>query len=352
MSSLTGHARITSTAVKELAAEMSSNPLAGGLKNAGLPTAAVMRDLFDVLSLGHWSDFGQSHHFMRKFDSQSEYEAYEAAIEWIRTNALRSVQDLAGRLASVAPRGLGTGAAAAMRSQMAFSGISWQPLGNAIHALEDSFAPGHATRAGITRTNPGAIDRVKSYAGAEKVDHEKGDDAWADGTGRPDSDLGHNAVEAVKALLKMVILTAQANQSPRQLDGWQAFRDKWLKAAPVLSKAKDRVFELIDRYATGIRVGATNVKTVNMDEEGLAKALLTETPPTVLKVFERLDDQYNSDADDVAEIYVNLIRKNAGPQLAGLKANRDLIQMLIKVMDEGWTSAGEQECIKFLKGLK
>jgi hypothetical protein len=53
----------------------------------------------------------------------------------------------------------------------------------------------------------------------------------------------------------------------------------------------------------------------------------------------------------VAEIYVNLVKSRGGPLLTALKGNKELIGRLIKVMDEGWTSKGEKECIKFLKGL-
>ena len=149
----------------------------------------------------------------------------------------------------------------------------------------------------------------------------------------------------------MVITTAQSSTNPVALIGWQNFRDKWVRADVCLSKSHDHVFELIDRYYTGVRLGAMNIKTLNMNEDCLAKALLAEDSQTTLAVFVRLDEQYNSDADDVAELYVNLVKSQGGPKLATLQANKELIRRLIKVMDEGWTSSGEKKCITFLKTL-
>ncbi len=344
MSSLTGHAKLTAAAVRELRHETAPNFLTQGYAEVALPAATVARDVYDFLNTGHWADFGQKHHFMRKFDSQSPYQAYEAAVEWIRSNALTSAKALAARL----PRG-GSSAPASIRE--VFSGINWQPLGNAVHALEDSFAAGHVVRgASAGAGSPGPIEGVKRYAGAEMEGHKEGDDAWEDARGGF-SASGRLAIGAVKALLRVVMATAQAGPSPATLAGWQGFREKWLKAGESLSHDKDRVFELIDRYTTSLRHGATNLKTLNMDEEGLAKALLAETPATTLAVFVRLDAQYNSDADDVAEIYVRLVRHQGGAKVAALKANKPLVTRLIKVLHEGWTTGGEKKCIEFLKTL-
>lgn len=71
----------------------------------------------------------------------------------------------------------------------------------------------------------------------------------------------------------------------------------------------------------------------------------------VLGVFTRLEDQYSSDADDVAEIYVNIVRHRHGLLEAAVKANRKLIKKLIDVLKGGWTSAGEKDCITYLQSL-
>lgn len=346
MSSLTGHYRITAAAVQELPNEMKSHPLATGLQTGYLPVAAVARDILDVVCLGHWADFGQKHHFMRQFDSQSPYEAYRASVNWIYENALDAAQAIAARVAAHYPKGLHKAKNPQHAGWMVFYDLPLQSLGNAVHALEDSFSPSHVVR-GLGA--PGPITHVKRYSGAEKDHHEEGDDQWR--TDNVFSITGRLAVEAVKALLKMVIQTATFSSKPQALVNWHGFRDKWLRADPKLSRAADRVAKLIERYYAGVRVGATNVKTFNMDEEGLANALLKESSRMTLAVFARLDEQYNSDADDVAEIYVNLVRKEGGSKLAALRQNKPLIQRLIKVMDEGWTSSGENKNIQFLKHL-
>ena len=70
--------------------------------------------------------------------------------------------------------------------------------------------------------------------------------------------------------------------------------------------------------------------------------------PFSVRYYRKLEKEH---ADDVAELYVNLVQSKGGTALSSLKGNRPLIQRLIKVMDEGWTSSGEQKCIKFLKSL-
>ncbi len=352
MSNLSGHRKITQAAVMEFSSSLSAAPLLGGLNSAGLPDAVVSRDLIDVISGGHWADFGQKHHFMRRFDGQSPYQAWEDACEWIRSNALSSAQLMATLLTRPElNRGhqrkpCGTCVA------MTFQNVSWQPLGYAIHALEDSFAAGHVTRAAATAdSQPGNIEHIKRYAGAEKENHSEEDEAWWDNKTSGFSLSGRLAKNAVKALLQIVLDTALADKHPAALQGWTGFREVWLKPSNKLSRTTDRVFELIDQFYVGTRIGATNVKTVNFDEEGLAKALLKESSQTVLRVFERLDDQYNSDSDDIAELYVNKVKKAGGALESSLAANKELVTRLIKVMDEGWTSDGEQLCIDYLKAL-
>lgn len=95
--------------------------------------------------------------------------------------------------------------------------------------------------------------------------------------------------------------------------------------------------------------------TASMDEQGLAEALLSmgNNIPRVQRIFEHLDKHRNSDADDVAEIYVRELRKAPlkHPQtVRGLQRYPAFRKLLIKVMDEGWTSKGEYKEIEWLKG--
>lgn len=98
------------------------------------------------------------------------------------------------------------------------------------------------------------------------------------------------------------------------------------------------------------RIGSFGV-TVNMDEVGLAKELISfgVNEERLLRVFTRLDKHHNSDVDDVAVYYVKGMQQ--GGNKSRLKSMPRLVQELIRYMDEGWTSGEEKELIEFLKGL-
>ncbi|MEQ1827166.1 MAG: hypothetical protein ABL921_14520 [Pirellula sp.] len=104
---------------------------------------------------------------------------------------------------------------------------------------------------------------------------------------------------------------------------------------------------LINRF----RTGGWGV-TFNMDESGLAKCLasMESNLPRVAKVVEHLDKHHNSDADDVSLLYVQEVKKS--PRMRSiLKSNSTLVKLLIKTMDEGYTSSEEKEAIQWLKAL-
>ncbi len=98
------------------------------------------------------------------------------------------------------------------------------------------------------------------------------------------------------------------------------------------------------------RVGSFSM-TINMDESGLADELVSfgRNEPRLIRVFRRLDRVHNSDADDVAFEYVSKMR--ASGRASTLKTMLQLREILIKVMDEGFTSSSEKEAIDFLKSL-
>lgn len=94
--------------------------------------------------------------------------------------------------------------------------------------------------------------------------------------------------------------------------------------------------------------------TWSVAEKGLPNALYNELGSNhsrVFEVFTELDQNRDADADDVAQIYLKLIQDRGGPALEGLKTSERLRKLLIEVMDEGWTTTGEKECIDYLKGL-
>lgn len=108
--------------------------------------------------------------------------------------------------------------------------------------------------------------------------------------------------------------------------------------------ARDPAF-VVNRYRWG-GLGAT----FNMDEEGLAASLVSFGPNVerLKKIFKHLRRHHNSDADDVAVRYVQLAEKTPG-LLARIKTDQELVKLLIRVMDEGWTSTEETKAIALLK---
>lgn len=88
-----------------------------------------------------------------------------------------------------------------------------------------------------------------------------------------------------------------------------------------------------------------------VDEEGMAKALADEYPNRldfVLRVMQALDNDYNTDADDVALAYVQIAMKR--PALAqAVKGNRQLRDFLINLLQSGVTFGDEQRAINWLR---
>lgn len=90
--------------------------------------------------------------------------------------------------------------------------------------------------------------------------------------------------------------------------------------------------------------------TASMDEKGLAQALknMSINIPRVRAIFQRLYKAHSSDVDDVAELYVNMIKNNT-QILGAVKADTGLRKLLIKSMEEGITFPGERAAINLLK---
>ena len=90
------------------------------------------------------------------------------------------------------------------------------------------------------------------------------------------------------------------------------------------------------------------------DEEAMASALYDECGiniDQVSEVMEHLNQYYNTDADDVAYSYVELVRKHGGIVEEALKLNNDGKQLLIETLESGWTDSDEQRAIDYLKNL-
>lgn len=378
MSSLTGHRRITKRAVAELSKD-SSDPLFANLKNANLQNHAVMRDLFDVVTLGHWLNFGQKHHFMRRFDGQKPYAAYLENVEWIRSNALSAARKMQERIQSKfvpmaggAPKPASRGGALTpeqrLGGKLVFDGgdgdgVDWQNLGNACHALQDSFAGGHVLRKFDTDSpdDAGRIADVLVYIDDEdyKKDHQELDEAWFGKDSAEFSPVGRLAVEATKALIRTVVLTAVKSgpQSPGVLDGWASFKDRWLAVSPgLVSLDPDEAIRLVGTYATGTANGLPLVGhvTVNFDEDGLADELIKRYGTSMDKVhavFAVLERDHWSDSDDVAQLYIERVQKAGGRLEDALASYPALVQKLIELLEDGWTSRDERQCIQYLEQL-
>jgi len=390
MSNLSGHNQITQQAIRELDRSCSSHPIGANLDAGAIPGSVVSRDLIDVVIVGHWSDFGQAHHFMRRFDGQSPFEAYKECVSWISSNALEAAQHLSKRMQRLLSQkqitasrpgaisqtcslpAMSSNAAAMAQGRKVMGGdtrmatggyqekepVSWQNLGYAIHALQDSFSEGHVVRTkSASLTHPGAIEYIKKYGGADKKDHEHFDELWFNARKANFSTTGRQAINATKDMILMVINTAQVTargNSPSALRGWDAFKLQWLAASPKLSTQRDFAVDLIEKYHSGWHIGNYNMLSANMDEAGLAKAIYTQAGSDtnkIYKVFYRLDVHYNSDSDDVAVYYVDMVRKQGGAVEKAISADKKLINLLIKIMDEGYTADNEEKAIKYLKSL-
>ena len=377
MSKLKGHKNITRQAVDELVNSNNDHSVIGNLRHMALKHSVQARDIFDVIQLGHWTNSGQRHHFMRSFNGQSHFNAYIDATNWIRSNALQAANQLSDRIKKF-ELGNNEFSADSMRSgKHAIAGkpptrnhnnkhktnsdhVSWLSLAYACHALQDSFSAGHAIRERhLHPMQPGNITGILRYSGAEKHNHSEHDKNWS--INRKGDDTirfsleGKVAINATKALITMVMQTA-FNHNPKNkitvLDVWSDFQRTWLNA-PTLSKERDPAVDLIHQYSTSIQLGDMNFKTLNMDEEGLAKAILTDHPiqmDIVYDVFYRLDNHYSSDADDVAAIYIGLIKKKRGSaEEKALKRSKKLVTLLVDVLNEGYTIGREPSLTRYLQ---
>lgn len=109
---------------------------------------------------------------------------------------------------------------------------------------------------------------------------------------------------------------------------------------------------------TSVHTGATHApvqrsyRTFNIDEAGLAEGLVAMgiNLPRVRRVFQYLYGHHQSNVDDMAELYVNNVREPTRIKQA-LRSDTQLVQLLIKSLDEEWTSKDEQKAIDWLNAL-
>jgi hypothetical protein len=374
---LSGHYQLTKTAVNEFLSEFKGNKAFAenqlketvpqfdrngnhvGDNYIYLQDEAIKRDLNDLSISGHWANVGQKHHFMRRFDGQTSYLAFQDGCKWIYENALEYVN-------------------AVINGRNGFL----IKLADACHAIEDSFTPSHAERVNLKGPNePGSIIDIKIYTaevdmkvqkvydpqtGWEKYgDHKEMDACWRnykewwDYSKTDFSEIGIVCKNAVKAFLHMVfneIMSARLTNSKSfsVLNGWNEFQSKWIKASSGLSENDNVSYKLIKRFYSGFDLGFAKT-AVNFDEEGLANAIYQELgkdSDLICEVFFFLNENHTVDADDVAVYYLNKIMKNKNDiRRLSLQFNKKLQNLLIRILDEGYTASDEKKCIEFLRSL-
>jgi len=109
-----------------------------------------------------------------------------------------------------------------------------------------------------------------------------------------------------------------------------------------------------ERQASAAIIGP-RTRMFYTDEHGMAQDLIRKSGivmDEVYQIFLELDTNYNSDADDIAVKYIELVRKRRGSIEEGLRLHRPLNKLLVKIMTDGWTSRKETDAINFLKRLQ
>ena len=193
MSKLKGHKEITRQAVNELINSDPEHSVIANLHHMSLKHSVQARDIFDFFQLGHWTNSGQRHHFMRSFDGQSHFNAYIDGINWIRSNALQAANQLSNRIKKFGLQRDDFSANSMQSGKHAIAGkpsakstliehktktdnVSWLTLAYACHALQDSFSAAHAIRErNIHPMQPGNITGILRYSGIEKEGHSDHD---------------------------------------------------------------------------------------------------------------------------------------------------------------------------------
>lgn len=89
------------------------------------------------------------------------------------------------------------------------------------------------------------------------------------------------------------------------------------------------------------------------DEIGIAKALIERgiVMDEVYIVFREMDANYNSDADDVAIEYIEQLKQKGYMLKLALTKHQQLVNLLIRILDDGWTSGREKSAIQYLQSL-
>jgi len=196
------------------------------LKQVTLPDAVSFVDLKERWT--HEHPDGQRYHFMRA-PGESNKKAYENGVKFIKTHTQEWVKMAISSLEKD------------VKNEKPLLNATWKntrdyvwQLALVLHALQDSFSPGHVKRTGgnkLTPAHPGITDGASTISDIfvyANQDHDKHGDHDYD-SGSPDSGWGAAAVNASIALMSIGIVSIAQKQSG--LVGWDQFKLKWLKTS-------------------------------------------------------------------------------------------------------------------------
>jgi hypothetical protein len=198
---LSGHERMASEAASTALLRAEAGGVLGGLSPArrerlrsvlqAMSGFVQAPDLDGVLTGGHWREWGQMQHFMRvpgrtaaeslKLAKDALWGAADEAVFWFRKDETTRAKS---------------------------------SLGNALHALQDSFSPAHVRREPDAEGRQ-VIKDLSEYTAQDPKEHHKGDETYKTGEAAesPYSGLGKAAVLASTLLLAYFIQRCAGNES-------------------------------------------------------------------------------------------------------------------------------------------
>jgi hypothetical protein len=189
-----------------------------GLKQGYLVREVVAVDLEPMKLRHHFLDAGQKFHFMRRSTKPNISLAHEECVGFIKESITKWISLMTRALSN--RRGAG-------RRKITTVGLRREAASNmalALHALQDSFSPGHTKREKFTDPNfPGDISDIYIYS---SQDHDKHSDDDFD-SGSLSSVHAKAAIQASSELMYMAAKSV-VNKSVVPID-WNEFQSKWLK---------------------------------------------------------------------------------------------------------------------------
>ena len=187
--------------------------------NAGYLTREVVAvDMEPPLVFGHFFNWGQKYHFMRRASGATVKDAHKEAVDLIKKETMSWISSMMHVLYSYRRHGRSGGSTVFLRKKAA------SHLAIALHSLQDSFSPGHTKRTHYeTPQYPGSIEDIYIYKEQDKHNHSQHDFDSAS----TNSLLSRSAVYASADLLRLCALSvSMKSMAPI---GWNTFESRWLK---------------------------------------------------------------------------------------------------------------------------